>query len=212
MQINTNYLLQFEIVKSVVNEVQSRILLCGAFDLLKIEQFNSSLIRRTKIVPFDRSQSSELKSGNKYGNSFRDVVANLLKAVPIEVEADVNGAYEYFFMMCIGCVGILKDWLVRALELALHDERPVLTKKIIEDTAVPKKHLLTMDREAKLGELAMDDISSEILAAEMGFEMIPSFVNNKTKSPGQTLQKKRGNSKPGTRLPSRDPVGEIINE
>ncbi|WP_296001982.1 hypothetical protein [Rugamonas sp.] len=207
---SNNYLLQFELVKSLVNEIKCRILMCGAYDLLKIEDFNGQLIRRTRIVHFERYHQSELVTGNKYGNAFKDVVASFFDAMPVPVEKGLVNNYEYFLLMSLGCVGNLKDWLIRAVEAALLMPTQILTKAVLISTQMPKKHLLKMLREIRLGEEKMQDISTSILAEEMGFSSTPTLTSQSKRSSIPKNEEKKDRPRkttPGRRNPSRDPVG-----
>ncbi|WP_460837657.1 ATP-binding protein [Noviherbaspirillum agri] len=110
------YLLQFELLKSAANDFGLPMLLCGAYDLLKIQEFNGQLIRRTEIFHFSRYLPEDLFDGTEYGTSFHDAVASLLEAIPLQKEDGLVDHVEYFLMKTVGCIGNLKDWLTRALE------------------------------------------------------------------------------------------------
>lgn len=206
-----SYLLQFELVKSLVNEIHSRIVLCGAYDLLKIEDFNGQLIRRTRIVHFDSYHREELTKQNKYGDGFKDTVMSLLNAIPIEKEAGLAANFDYFLMLSLGCVGNLKDWFARAFEAALHMEEPIFNREILTKTELSKRNLIKMLNETKLGEARMKDISIEALAKEMGYDETPTLNPKKNKPstlPNEAKKKSVTVSGVARRSPSRDAVGE----
>lgn len=205
-----NYLLQFELVKSAVNKIQSRILLCGAYDLLKIEDFNGQLIRRTRSIHFDRYHVKELKKGDLYGESFRDTILTLLNAILIPKEKGLVDHADYFLLMSLGCIGNLKDWLARALEAALKLDKPILSREILAKTALSKNVLKKMLVEIRLGEKRMEDFCIHELAQLAGFQETPSLIRNEQMNRhknGEGKGEGKKIRKPGKRAPSRDAVG-----
>ncbi|WP_157652307.1 hypothetical protein [Burkholderia ubonensis] len=68
---------------------------------------------------FGRYLPEELAPGNPYGDSFRNTVYTLLNGLPVPWDERLLEHPDYFLMSCIGCVGILKKWLMLALEKAL---------------------------------------------------------------------------------------------
>ncbi len=62
--------------------------------------------------------------------------------------------WEYFYERSIGCVGVLKDWLIRALAAALYDKSKVLSLEYLQD------HALSL---AQCERMAIDAIEGEQL-------------------------------------------------
>lgn len=203
------YLLQFELLKSAANDFGLPMVLCGAYDLLKIEDFNGQLIRRTRIIHFGRYRAEDVLEGTKYGHSFQDTVASLLEAIPFPKEDGLVDHAEYFLMMTAGCVGNLKDWLSRTLEAALKMEDPRITRTLLEQNAMAKRNLKKLLQESVIGERLLEDISDAELAKEMGFDSVPSLHAGAQSSgdPGAAPSIKKRNPRPGRRGPSRDVVG-----
>ena len=206
-----DYLLQFDLMKSFAEEIKARIVLGGAYDLLKIEEYHAQLIRRMRAIHFDSYHHEELHIGNMYGNSFRDAVATLLEAMPVPKEKGLVDHADYFLMKTVGGIGNLKDWLLYALDAALASPKQILTRKILQDTEFPNRHLQKMFNEAKLGRAKMKEISDEDLSRSMGFKEKPTLKpkqnaeqNSDTDGSSPTP---KGNRKPGKRNPKRDQVG-----
>lgn len=64
------------------------------------------------------------------------MLLSLLKQVPLHTEIQVlMQHWFYFYERSIGCVGVLKDWLVRAVAAALHDESDTLTWERLQEHA-----------------------------------------------------------------------------
>src|SRR6266487_2898248 len=58
----------------------------------------------------------------------------------------------YFFEGSIGCIGILKQWLVRSLYRALREESPELTRAHLEQSVLPDAKWEAMRADAGSGE------------------------------------------------------------
>lgn len=83
---------QFEIIKSVAQELHIPIILAGDYALLRILELNGQLTRRTEVIHFSRYSVEELSDPkNPYGLSFRNSVFSLLEAMPIPREEGVIG-------------------------------------------------------------------------------------------------------------------------
>ncbi|BAZ33591.1 ATPase (plasmid) [Cylindrospermum sp. NIES-4074] len=62
---------------------------------------------------------------------FQGVLLALLKQVPLQVEIPtLMQHWFYFYERSIGCVGVLKDWLIRAVAAALRDGADTLTLEL----------------------------------------------------------------------------------
>ena len=61
----------------------------------------------------------------------------------------------YFFEGSIGCIGILKQWLVRSLYRALREESPELTRAHLEQSVLPDAKWERMRADARSGEVGV---------------------------------------------------------
>lgn len=99
-----------------------------------------------------------------------------------------------------GCVGILKDWLLRALQRALVSQRDALCWEDLEATRLPDLGLLHIAEEIReYREMEGRSYRSEIESA-LG---LSGAVPAQPKGP----RAKRSTFKPGRRAPARAPVG-----
>jgi len=210
---------QFELIKSVAQELHIPIILAGDYALLRILELNGQLTRRTEVIHFSRYLVDELSNPeNTHGMSFRNSVFSLLEAMQVEKEAGLIEHMDYFYQFSIGNIGLLKKWLKRALWKTLMSENRVLTRKILHSTRWSNKSLKLMLTEAKLGEAQLEDIGDDEIARELGLDLAPSISvvtgNFQFDSDGKgskTEKPRKGQIRPGTRGPSRDPVGGIPN-
>ncbi|WP_175672223.1 TniB family NTP-binding protein [Burkholderia ambifaria] len=202
--------LQLQLVKSLKNDIEIPMILAATYELIKPENFDSQLLRRSDVVHFRRYTAEDLLSGNSYGNSFRDAIHTMLNALPVEWDQILMNHADYFLMRSVGCVGILKTWLQRALERALHHNLPV-DGTLLEATAFSNYKLMTMLKEAVAGEALLKDIKEDDLARELGFDYTPTTSSHKP-SPSSESRRPVRKRRPGTRKPGRDPIGGESND
>ncbi|WP_080423223.1 TniB family NTP-binding protein [Burkholderia ubonensis] len=199
--------LQLDLVQSLVNDIKIPLILASTYDLLRRENFHGQLMRRTEVVHFGRYLPEELAPGNPYGDSFRNTVYTLLNGLPVPWDERLLEHPDYFLMSCIGCVGILKKWLMLALEKALILRKPI-DADLLQKAAYENYKLLTMLEEARAGERLLADVGAEELARRLGFSQVPSPILQTNRVPHKPEKGSRGRRKPGTRNPSRDKVGD----
>lgn len=202
--------LQFEILKSLAVELRIPIVLVGAYDLLGILDGNGQLLRRSQIIHCPRYQAS---AADPVDLDFRDALHMLLDAIDIPQEPDLIDNVDTFMMKSVGCVGVLKDWLDRAFVAALAaSDAPVLTRAILNSTALPNGQIRRLVQEAKAGELKLEGIKDSELAAELELNYTPSFdMPAPNAATTEVVVPKRPRvtrgGRVGLRGPSRDPVG-----
>ena len=208
---------QFEIIKSIAQELHIPIILAGDYSLLKILELNGQLTRRTEVVHFSRYTVEELsEKNNRHGQSFINAVFSLLEAMPVQKDEGWIEHIDYFFAHSMGVIGILKKWLKRALWKTLMSEQRVLTREILNSTRKSNKALKLMIGEAKLGEAQLRDIDDQEISKELGLEITPSldvvtgnFHFGEAQDKPTKKKAPKGQKHPGKRSPSRDPVGGI---
>lgn len=208
-------ILQFEVLKSLAVQLRKPILLIGAYDLLGILDGGGQLLRRSDVVHFPRymlDAGASLTTGaqGQAPQAFVNVLHTFLEAVPIEKEADFIQHADYFLARSVGCVGVLKDWLDRALVSVISKPgAPVLTRAAIKEAALLNGTVLQLTEEAKAGEARLLQCSDDELARQLGLDSMPALD---APSPTQAAEEKekphkRGkSSKVGNRGPSRDAV------
>lgn len=210
---------QFELIKSVAQELHIPIIMAGDYSLLRILELNGQLTRRTEVIHFSRYLVEEMSdSASSYGKSFRNAVYSLLAAIPIPKEDGLIEHMDYFYQFSIGNIGLLKKWLKRALWKALMSEQRVLTRDILHSTRWTNKSLKLMLDEAKLGETELEDIRDDEIARALGLEVTSSievvtgnFKFDNENAEARMKKPPKTPRRPGTRGPSRDPVGGIRN-
>ena len=142
---------QLDWIKSMTNVTGVVHILIGTYELLSLRNLSGQASRRGLDLHFPRYKfQSESDRQN-----FQGVLYALLKQIPLSVEIEaLMQHWEYFYERSIGCVGVLKDWLIRAVAAALYDKSKVLSLEYLQD------HALSL---AQCERMAIDAIEGEQL-------------------------------------------------
>jgi hypothetical protein len=138
---------------------------------------------------------------------FGDAAQELADHAPVTLDANLFDDTKFLLTKSIGSFGIFRDWLDRSCIDALTSNGGLLTRAIFERAALPNKTILTLDKEAHIGETEIEDISEVDLAKELGLEYLREPERGDA-PPARPARKKQG-KRVGARGPSRDPVGGL---
>jgi len=124
---------QLEWLKSMSNTTHVLHILVGTYDLLQFGKLNGQTARRSLPVHFPRYQLQREEDCIE----FQAALFALLQKVPLrcDTETFVRTYWLYFYECSIGCIGVLKDWLLRAVCTALDEGQETLTLDWIQDHA-----------------------------------------------------------------------------
>jgi hypothetical protein len=182
--------------------------LVGTYDLMVFRNLSAQLSRRSIDVHFPRYQATNEADVR----AFKSVLWSFQRHLPLEEEPDLLQYWKYCYERTIGCVGVLKDWLTRALAQALEQGEKTLSRPLLEQHALSVDRCGQMVSEAVAGETALteDDQAAYRLRVRLGLEQGPAERH------GQALQENdrqersvpspRRHARVGQRKPVRDPV------
>src|SRR6266702_2188968 len=140
---------QLNWIKSMAIETGVLHVLIGTYDLLPFCNLDGQMARRGSEFHFARYYMEDEKDCQAFRNAF----LSLLKQIPLGVDHDaLMQRWWYFFEGSIGCIGILKQWLVRALYQALREESTELTRAHLEKSVLPDAKWERMRADARSGE------------------------------------------------------------
>jgi hypothetical protein len=124
--------------------------LVGTYDLFNFGKLNGQIGRRCLPVHFPRYQLEREADCV----AFQAALLELLRRVPLVCPAErwVTDHWLYFYECSIGCIGILKDWLLRAVSAALDDGASRLSLDCVQDYALPVEVYRQMALDAYEGE------------------------------------------------------------
>src|SRR5579883_238569 len=140
---------QLDWLKSMTNTTGVLHVLTGTYELLALRNLNGQTARRGLEIHFPRYQFQHEPDQR----AFQGVLLTLLQQVPLEVDQEaLLHQWPYFYERSIGCVGVLKDWLVRAVAATLAEGQSVLTLARLQEEALPEAQCESMAVEAASGE------------------------------------------------------------
>jgi hypothetical protein len=139
---------QLDSIKSLASLANTVHVLIGTYELLPFRNLSAQLSRRSIDVHFPRYHAERSEDFA----AFRNAVFTLQRHLPLSGESDLLPHIKYCYERSIGCVGVVKDWLTRALALALNQGAHAVSLKMLERTAWSLDQSERMAREAVDGE------------------------------------------------------------
>jgi DNA polymerase III delta prime subunit len=193
---------QFEAIKSLSIATSATIVLIGTYDLLTILEQSAQLIRRSRVIHLPRYAWNDRDDAQ----AFRTALLTFQRHMPFPVEPDLIGHAKSFYLKSAGCIGILKEWLDKAVESGLKKGLETIDFDYIDGFAHANKSIRRVYEEAIDGERKLVDMSDDDLLKYVEDETLSSRKRSPAKAGGlaQAGKKKR---RPGQRNPVRDPVG-----
>lgn len=147
-------------LKSLSNICGVTFVLVGSYDLYDIMSLNGQLARRTHTIHFTRYQKND---ADDY-KAFKKTAAALVEQMPVTGEIDLQHWLDPLFERSIGCVGIMKDMLQRALTLTLINGGD-WKDEYLRRALLTKQQTRTILQETIKGEDCFEDPGLEPLAA-----------------------------------------------
>jgi len=193
---------QLDVVKSIANQTKTAHVLFGTYDLLAFRNLNGQLSRRSIDVHIARYRAEDPEDRQ----TFINVVQSFEKELPFEAPSDLVSDWGFLYERSLGCVGVLKEWLVRAVTIAYRKGSHRLTRSNLESQALSIAQCEQMHAETADGELKLNESSQAVvrLRVKLG-------LNNSETAKGDPKQPESATKfrRPGQRLPMRDVVGPI---
>jgi hypothetical protein len=200
---------QLDVIKSLANRTKTVHVLIGTYELLAFRNLSAQLSRRSIDIHFTRYRADhpdDLKA-------FRTIVKSFEQQLPLSQPPDLLNEWEYLYERSIGCVGVLKDWLVRVLVSLSRRNADSLTRKDLERHAPGVAQCDKMLSEAIEGEVSLLE-STEArrrLRTRLGLGTMEDGREDMTAGgvapPAERAARRRQQRKPGQRRPVRDAVG-----
>ncbi len=200
---------QLDAIKSLANKAQVPIVLFGTYELLPFRNLSGQLSRRSGDIHlrrYDCNVASELKA-------FINVVGTFQQHLPLKQQPDLVTHWDYLYERSIGCVGVLKSWLLKALILALRQTSSTIELKHLESTALSVAQCDNMATEAVEGERKLTESARDRSVLRMRLNLKtdkPRHSQRAELASESKAQKKK--HKPFRRKPTRDPVGNTDHD
>ncbi|MBD2513844.1 ATP-binding protein [Nostoc sp. FACHB-973] len=148
---------QMNWIKSIANFTKTIHILVGTYELLNCSTISGQIGRRSQDIHIARYHKLLQEDVIEYSA----VIQTLQRHLPLLEEPQLETQCEYLLQYSIGCVGMLKSWLVRALRISLEDNATTLTLKHLkkaEFSASRRKQIL---EEAEAGEKRLQNDESD---------------------------------------------------
>jgi DNA polymerase III delta prime subunit len=151
---------QLEWLKSLSNRTHVLFVLAGPYALFGFRNTSGQLARRGRDIHFARYHIDDKEERT----AFVAALKYLLERVPLDVDLNVLLVrWRWWASGCVGCVGILRDWLVDAVAATLVQQGTSLTEDILTRTMPHPARRLSLEMEARAGKrkLVMHESESE---------------------------------------------------
>lgn len=186
-----------DVIKGLSNSGKTVYVLFGTYEARNMLRCNAQLARRVRLLDFSRYDDTEEDQAE-----LLSVVEEICKEVGFRLQPALRKDWAYFYKNSLGCVGILAQWLARALNHAYRHKRLYVSKGDLDATRLSTQDLRTIASEIK----AFEDQHRE----ESEFDAL-QFLKGETaeQAPDTPVEEKkpRGGRRPGARNPFRDAVG-----
>jgi hypothetical protein len=200
---------QLDVLKSLANRTHTVHVLIGTYELLAFRHLSAQLSRRSLDLHFPRYQAEQ----SDQWQAFRTVVRSFALQLPLVEPPDLLREVDYLYERSIGCVGILKDWLIRALVSVARRNAASLTRRDLQAHALSVAQCETMLTEAVEGERRLRESLTERSRLRTRLGLPPQeHPRDDAQSHGAVLPLKsprarRAQRIPGHRRPVRDAIG-----
>lgn len=195
---------QMDTLKSLAALTGTTHVLVGTYELLALADLSAQLSRRSQQLHFGRYRAEQAADRQ----AFQSVLLTFQRHLPLAEEPDLVGHWEALYERSVGCVGVLKHWLQRALAAALEDGAPTLRQRDLDRLALPVRTVLGLAREIAEGEAALAGTGREQADLRRWLGLPPTpLAGTVPVSEAAASPTPRVRRRVGERRPQRDPVG-----
>ena len=196
---------QLDCLKSLANMTGILHGLLGTYELLTFRNLSGQLSRRSVDIHFRRYRADTQEDVQ----AFKSVLLTFQQQMPLLEQPDFVTHWMYCYERTLGCIGILKNWLTRALKDGLAEGANTITIKHLERRAWSIAQCQRMLKEIQEGEkqLFETDADRNQLRTALGLEVEASQIPDMLSSLPQPEIAKTPHRKVGKRKPKRDPIG-----
>lgn len=193
---------QLDCLKSLASLTGTVHVLVGTYELLAFRNLSGQLGRRSLDIHFPRYRQERAEDAH----AFLRVLRTFQHHLPLPGESDLGGQWELCYERSLGCVGMLKDWLTRALAAALEQDAAALQPAHLAAHAPAVAQCLRMATEAREGEARLAESAAERAHLQALLGLAPAGASGgAAATPPPPAARSAG--RVGRRAPQRDAVG-----
>lgn len=189
---------QLNCIKSLASTTQTIHVLLGTYELQAFRNLSGQLSRRSQDIHFSRYRADDEEDVR----CFKNVINSFQQKLPVAQEPDLLTEWEFLYERSIGCVGTLKQWLKRALNVALNDTAQTITLAHLKKTAHTVDQCEKMAAEIIHGEESIEDNPQKRELLQKLIGLVDDDITKK-----KEVSSKRNSRSVGVRNAGRDVVG-----
>jgi energy-coupling factor transporter ATP-binding protein EcfA2 len=194
---------QLDVIKSIANRTGTVHVLLGTYELLAFRNLSAQLSRRCLDLHFQRYRVDSAADRQV----FQNVLLTFQKQLPFEgAEPDLMAIWEFLYERSVGCVGILKEWLMRACVRAIRHGAAALSYEQLDKTALSISQCEKILAESREGETRLNDTEDSRLRFRTLLGIEPQVAPPSPVPAAPSAGRK--NVRVGQRSPQRDPIRE----
>lgn len=197
------YLNQLDVIKGLSEATGVTLVLLGTYELLPLWNLSAQTTRRSVAIEFQRYYEDEMQ---QFGN----FLYTINRKMPVVKVPDFTDYIEFFYKRSMGCIGIVKTWLERALWLALEEGMQELKIEHLKKTSLSPYQCKMMLAESITGENQYRTIMGPG-DFEEDFDQAIEGNHEETYEDKNEPRAKPQKRRPGRRRPIRDTVGTGIS-
>lgn len=195
-----------DVIKSLANLTDTLHVLVGTYELQNLLHLSDQLSRRSRTFHFARYRAGLTADVQAFDN----ILWNFQQRLPFTKPLELRTQSAYLLERSLGCVGVLKGWLVRAAARALQQDTTTLTLAQLRQTEPTDSEWRSMAATLLAGEEAWRESEAELDKLRWRLRQEPSSVPGapaaSTSPPEQAATAPRGQRRPGERRPQRDRI------
>jgi energy-coupling factor transporter ATP-binding protein EcfA2 len=196
---------QLDVIKAMANRTQTVHVLLGTYELLAFRNLSAQLSRRSLDLHFERYRADSAADRQV----FQSVLLTFQKQLPLaEAGPDLTASWEFLYERSVGCVGILKEWLMRACVRSIRHGATTLSREHLEKTALSISQCEKILGESREGETRLTDNEDSKLRFRTLLGIEAQSRRNEAQQPllPKLPPPNRKSARVGQRIPRRDPI------
>jgi hypothetical protein len=213
---------QLDWLKGITNRTNVLHVLVGNYDLYDFRNLSGQAARRGRDLHFPRYRLDAQVECEEFAGALR----YLLERVPLSCDLDDLLSYwRWFAEWSIGCVGILRDWVVDTVAALCEEGGTSLTIQALEHYALQPDQRVRLEMEARAGEHKVEEGKArsqqqleELLRHATKTPQTPFHLDGSRGAQAVTASTNRSNAPlpkmpKGSKIeraPQRDRVGEAV--
>lgn len=194
---------QSEVLKSICEDTGLKLTLIGTYDLIPLLRTNGQAARRNHPVHFNRYHNCPAERDH-----FRNILAAIDKECTGSLAFSLVDNADLIYVSCIGLVGILRNWLVRAKANSMNAGEPKITMNAMLAKRLTESDLIPILKESQAGEKLLQETAVHISILQ---ELLrDEWHIRKVVRPDPDRKRRPRSKRFGRRNPVREPVGTEV--